>query len=313
MTGQMIGCYAQTELGHGSNVRGISTQATFDPANDEWVLHTPSVAATKWWSTSLPCSTHAIVFAQLNTAGKSHGLHMFMVQLRGADLKPLPGVELGDVGAMLGENDATIGYARFSNLRIPRRHLLERRQHVTAQGEYCKGPPKGSMKAATSSPAAKSKSSGSVGNSGGSGGKPVLDEKMAQAMKYITMMKTRIALAATAAGALAKACTISARYSCVRRQGFKNTSQGQRFDAEENQIIDYSVQRYRVLKWTAAAYALKAATQWMIRRRHEVERNKVGGEIDVSDLPEVHATGAGLKALACCMGKDHGSMTLITC
>ena len=290
MTGKLIGCYAQTELGHGSNVRGISTQATFDAKTEEWVLHTPSTAATKWWSTSLPCSTHAIVFAQLNTAGQSHGLHMFMVQLRGSDLKPLPGIELGDVGAMLGENDATIGYARFTNVRIPRRHLLERRQHVTRDGMYVKGPPAGSMKASAGGDQPK--------------GKRAVDEKMAQALKYITMMKTRNALAATAAGALAKACTIATRYSCVRKQGFKNTSQGQRFDAEENQIMDYSVQRYRVLKWTAAAYALKAATQWMIRRRHQVERNKVGGEIDVSDLPEVHATGAGLKALACCMGES---------
>jgi len=29
---KMTGCYAQTELGHGSNVAGIETTATFDKA-----------------------------------------------------------------------------------------------------------------------------------------------------------------------------------------------------------------------------------------------------------------------------------------
>lgn len=28
---EYIGCYAQTELGHGSNVRGLETTATWDP------------------------------------------------------------------------------------------------------------------------------------------------------------------------------------------------------------------------------------------------------------------------------------------
>lgn len=40
---------AQTELAHGSNVAGLETTATFDEQTDEFVIHTPSVSATKWW------------------------------------------------------------------------------------------------------------------------------------------------------------------------------------------------------------------------------------------------------------------------
>ncbi|KAI9078296.1 hypothetical protein K1719_039672 [Acacia pycnantha] len=35
---QIIGCYAQTELGHGSNVQGLETTATFDPQTAESLL-----------------------------------------------------------------------------------------------------------------------------------------------------------------------------------------------------------------------------------------------------------------------------------
>ena len=44
----IIGCYAQTELGHGSNVRGLETTATWDPLRQEFEIHSPYLTASKW-------------------------------------------------------------------------------------------------------------------------------------------------------------------------------------------------------------------------------------------------------------------------
>lgn len=71
----IIGCYAQTELGHGSNVAGLETTATLDKATDEFVVHTPTIKATKYWPGSLGLqATHAIVYARLVIDGKDNGV-----------------------------------------------------------------------------------------------------------------------------------------------------------------------------------------------------------------------------------------------
>ena len=60
------GCYAQTEIGHGSDVSGLETTATFDKKTDEFVIHTPSITATKWWPGEMGrLANHALVFARL--------------------------------------------------------------------------------------------------------------------------------------------------------------------------------------------------------------------------------------------------------
>lgn len=46
-TMRIIGSYAQTELGHGSNVQGIETTATFDPTTDEFIIHSPTLTSSK--------------------------------------------------------------------------------------------------------------------------------------------------------------------------------------------------------------------------------------------------------------------------
>ena len=47
--GMIIGTYAQTELGHGTFVRGLETTATFDPKTDEFIVHSPTTTSTKFW------------------------------------------------------------------------------------------------------------------------------------------------------------------------------------------------------------------------------------------------------------------------
>ena len=99
-SGKILGAYCQTELGHGTFLRGLETTATFDQTTDEFVLHSPTVTSTKFWPGGLGFScTHAIVMAQLLLGSQNKGLHFFVVQLRSLeDGKPLPGITLGDVG-----------------------------------------------------------------------------------------------------------------------------------------------------------------------------------------------------------------------
>jgi len=53
-------------MGHGSNVAGLETTATFDKEKDEFVIHTPNIRATTFWPGSLGVvCTHAVVFARL--------------------------------------------------------------------------------------------------------------------------------------------------------------------------------------------------------------------------------------------------------
>lgn len=45
----IIGTYAQTELGHGTFVRGLETTATYDPKTQEFVVNSPTLSSYKWW------------------------------------------------------------------------------------------------------------------------------------------------------------------------------------------------------------------------------------------------------------------------
>lgn len=75
----MIGCFAMTELAHGSNVAGLETTATFDEKTDEFVIHTPSISATKWWiGGAASTATHCACFAQMWVLGKCYGTKTFM-------------------------------------------------------------------------------------------------------------------------------------------------------------------------------------------------------------------------------------------
>jgi acyl-CoA oxidase len=141
----IIGCYAQTELGHGSNVAGLETTATLDLKTDEFVIHTPNIKATKFWPGTLGIfATHAVVFARLITNGNDHGVKAFIVPIRSLeDHKPLPGISVGDLGSKLSYNFVDNGWLSFDHFRIPRENILSRFIDVKQDGTVeAKGDPR---------------------------------------------------------------------------------------------------------------------------------------------------------------------------
>ncbi|XP_077990252.1 peroxisomal acyl-coenzyme A oxidase 1-like [Glandiceps talaboti] len=178
----VTGTYAQTELGHGTFIRGLETTATYDPQTEEFVMHSPTLTSMKWWPGNLGLqSNHAVVVAQLYTKGQCHGIHQFMVQLRSLeDHRPLPGVTVGDIGPKMENHGYCNGFLRFDHVRIPRENMLMKYAKVQPDGTYIKPQ---SMKLA-----------------------------------YGSMVLLRVNFTRTAAECLAMASTIAIRYSTVRRQ-----------------------------------------------------------------------------------------------
>jgi len=76
----MIGSYVQTEMGHGSNVAGLETTATFDKEKDQFIIHSPKITSAKMWPGSIGIvANHAVVFARLIIDGDEFGVQPFMV------------------------------------------------------------------------------------------------------------------------------------------------------------------------------------------------------------------------------------------
>ena len=67
-------------MGHGSDVAGLETTATFDKEKDEFVLHTPTVSSTKWWPGELGrTANYALVFAKVIIEDNAYGVAPFLV------------------------------------------------------------------------------------------------------------------------------------------------------------------------------------------------------------------------------------------
>ncbi|EGG25340.1 putative acyl-CoA oxidase [Cavenderia fasciculata] len=136
-TWKLPGCFGMTELGHGSNVQGIETTATYDKDTEEFVINTPSESAQKSWIGNAAVHGQACsVFAQLITGGVNHGVHVFVVPIRNPDGSIVENVRIMDNGHKLGLQGVDNGRIWFNNKRIPRDNLLNKYGDVQKDGTY---------------------------------------------------------------------------------------------------------------------------------------------------------------------------------
>ncbi|PSK34469.1 Peroxisomal acyl-coenzyme A oxidase 1 [Elsinoe australis] len=273
---EYIGCYAQTELGHGSNVRGLETTATWNAEDKTFIIHSPTLTASKWWIGSLGrTANHAVVMAQLVIGGKPYGPHPFVVQIR--DMKthlPLENIHIGDIGPKFGYNTMDNGFLLFNKVKVP---------HISMLARYSRVDPNTSKYIRPATPS----------------------------LVYGTLTWVRSTIVMQAGGVLARGVTIATRYAAVRRQFQDRDAEDQ---SGENQVLNYTTVQIRLLTLLSTCFALHFTGKGMMQlyeasqKKMSQDAGKVGdakrgaGPEEThsgSDLlADLHATSCGLKSLA---------------
>jgi acyl-CoA oxidase len=258
MSLEIPGCFAMTETGHGSDVASIATTATFDPATDEFVVHTPFRAAWKdYIGNAAIDGLGAVVFAQLVTRDVNHGVHAFYVDLRDPETREfLPGIGGEDDGIKGGLNGIDNGRLHFTGVRIPRTNLLDRYGSVDADGAY-------------SSPIA------------------------SPGRRFFTMLGTlvqgRVSLDGAAVAASKVALTAAIQYATERRQ-FNASSH-----TEEEVLLDYQRHQKRLFTRLATTYAAGFAHEQLLQKFDDVFSGAHDTDEDRQDLETL---AAALKPLS---------------
>ncbi len=229
--GKLLGSFAMTETGHGSNVQALGTTATYDPETREFVVNTPDEESRKEYIGNAACHAHAAaVFAQLVVGGESHGVHALLVPLRDKKGRTLPGIRIEDTGRKLGLNGVDNGRIWFDDVRVPRENLLNRYADVSEDGVY----------------------SSEIENPD---------------RRFFTMLGTlvqgRVCVGGAGINASKVALTIATRYAAKRRQ-FGPPG------GEEMLLLDYGQHQRRLLPLVARTYALHFAQERLAADFHEV-------------------------------------------
>jgi len=267
VSGRLLGCFAMTETGHGSNVQALGTVATYDPATSEFVITTPDERSGKdYIGNAARHGRAAVVFAQLEVAGERHGVHALVVPLRDEDGNPLPGVRIEDDGPKMGLNGVDNGRIWFDpdgTVRVPRENLLNRFADVTEDGVY----------------------TSDIESAG---------------RRFFTMLGTlvqgRVSVGAAGVSAAKVALTIAIRHGLRRRQFETGTDDGQ-----EQLLLDYGLHQRRLFPRLARTYALHCAQEVLTGQLHDVFS---GIATDEESRRLLESRAAGTKALATWLATD---------
>ncbi|KAJ2159592.1 fatty-acyl coenzyme A oxidase [Coemansia sp. RSA 552] len=259
----ITGCFGMTELGHGSNVSGLETTATFDPTTDEFDIHSPTLTSTKWWiGGAAHTATHCSVYAQLIVDGKRYGTKTFVVQLRDTKtFQLMPGVNIGDLGKKMGRDQIDNGWIRFTHVRIPRSHMLMKHTKVLRSGK-------------------------------------VIEPPLAQ-LAYGALIQGRVSMVSDSANVAKRALTIAIRYASVRRQ-FSSGAPGSLetklidYPIHQHRLLPLVAQAFAMI---FTAREMNASYQKLMAQLNELgDASGAQASAAIKNLKETHATSAGLKA-----------------
>ncbi|GMR45229.1 hypothetical protein PMAYCL1PPCAC_15424, partial [Pristionchus mayeri] len=263
---QIVGCFALTELSHGSNTQRIRTTATYE--NGELNFCTPNIGAMKVWSGNLALSaTHALVFAQLYVGGRCEGLHGFAIRVRDENThRALPGIKIGDMGEKAGQwNGVENGWMIFEGYRCSVDALLNRGCEITKDGRY------------------------------------VHSFKTNRDKKSVSLRALpigRVGIIGKGIVALRAAATIGIRYSAIRKQFGPS-------DGDELPILCYPLQRRRLLPILAAAIPIDLLQEKLMdhskKLLHRILNGEHGYEL-VEFSKEFHALTSCCKPCVTWMG-----------
>ncbi|GAA4951419.1 acyl-CoA dehydrogenase [Actinoplanes utahensis] len=232
ISADIMGCFAMTETGHGSDVQQLRTTCTYVPESGHFVLDTPHEAARKdYIGNAARDGRMAVVFAQLITGGRSYGVHAWLVPIRDEHGDPMPGVTIGDAGAKAGLLGVDNGRLSFDHVIVPRDMLLDRYGQVAEDGAY----------------------TSTIEN---------------DTRRFFTMLGTlvrgRVTVGAAASAATRNALTIAVRYGDTRRQF---TRPG---DDREVVLNDYLAHQRKLLPALARSYAYAFAQEELAVTMDEV-------------------------------------------
>lgn len=230
---ELLGCFAMTETGHGSDVQALETTATYDPDTQEFVIDSPTPSSRKdYIGGAANTARVAAVFAQLITNGEGHGVHCLVVPIRDDEGNDLPGVTTSDCQYKGGLPGVDNGRIQFDDVRVPRENLLNKYADVAEDGTY-------------SSP---------IENQG---------------RRFFTMLGTlirgRVTVGGSAGAAARVALDIATRYALQRRQFEAPGAE------DEVLIMDYLVHQRRLFPLIAKSYALQFAQNELVAKCHELQ------------------------------------------
>lgn len=218
LSGDIYGCVCYTEIAYVSDEEEMRTTATYDARRKQFILDTPDFKSAKSYVSLGKTAHYGVVYAQLILPnGQRRGVHAFVVELHDANLKPRPGVIVGDMGEKAGLNGVDHAFIRFNTYPVPRESLLNRIADVTEDGRYIEH-------------------------------QNTVDAPL---IKHSVSTIPRMRIVSVANTYLLNAVTIALRYAGVRRQFAPSDKE------EEVCIIEYQTHQYRLLPYLAVTYALK--------------------------------------------------------